>query len=146
MSPTLPAAATIRITRSGPYLVSGSLPLAKQALDANAEGDSVGWKQGKQYPLQPKYALCRCGHSANKPFCDATHAKVGFDGTETASREPYRDQAKIIRGPTRTLTDVASLCISGRCSGSLWRRSFPISKRRVWDRFRVAAGRSSWTA
>jgi len=123
MSPPLPAAATIRITRNGPYLVSGSLPLAKQALDANAEGDSIGWKQGKPYPLQAKYALCRCGHSANKPFCDATHAKVGFDGTETASRKPYRDQAKVIRGPTMALTDVASLCVSGRfCepNGSVW--------------------------
>ena len=34
-----------------------------------------------------------------KPFCDGTHAKVGFDGTETASRESYVDQAKVLDGP-----------------------------------------------
>jgi CDGSH-type Zn-finger protein len=123
MNPKLPAAAKIRISRNGPYIVSGNLPLTKQIIDANAAGDSVAWKQGQQYPLQPQYALCRCGHSANKPFCDTTHAKVGFDGTETASRKSYRDQAKLIRGPKMSLTDAVSLCASGRfCdpNGSVW--------------------------
>lgn len=27
---------------------------------------------------RPKLALCRCGHSANKPFCDGTHKQTGF--------------------------------------------------------------------
>ena len=26
-------------------------------------------------------AMCRCGHSSNKPFCDGTHATIDFDGT-----------------------------------------------------------------
>ena len=43
---------------------------------------------GTVFPLQEKYILCRCGHSNNKPFCDGTHKKIGFDGTETASRAP----------------------------------------------------------
>jgi CDGSH-type Zn-finger protein len=32
-------------------------------------------------PAKTPVALCRCGQSKNKPFCDATHRAVGFDGT-----------------------------------------------------------------
>jgi CDGSH-type Zn-finger protein len=78
---------------------------------------------GQEHAHEAQYALCRCGHSSHKPFCDGTHKKVGFDGTETANRAPYRDQAKVMRGPAMTLTDVESLCASGRfCdpNGSVW--------------------------
>jgi CDGSH-type Zn-finger protein len=123
MAEKIPAVATVRITIDGPYLVSGGLPLARQVIGANAEGESVQWQQGETFPQQAQYALCRCGHSANKPYCDGTHAKVGFDGTETASREPYLDQATMIKGPTMSLTDVESLCAFARfCDphGQVW--------------------------
>ena len=71
-------AATIKITPNGPYLVSGRLPLARQIIGTDAAGDSVEWKQGKQYPPQAQYALCRSGASKNKPFCDGAHASIGF--------------------------------------------------------------------
>ena len=35
---------------------------------------------------KPTLALCRCGHSSNKPFCDATHKAIGFEAVETAPR------------------------------------------------------------
>jgi CDGSH-type Zn-finger protein len=113
----------VQVTRYGPYRVSGSLPLDEQVIGANGAGESVAWQQGRTFPLEQQYALCRCGHSAHKPFCDGKHAKVGFDGTETASRASYREQAKVIRGPAMTLTDAESLCASGRfCdpNGSVW--------------------------
>ena len=123
MNQTTSTKATITISLNGPYLVSGSLPLAQQIIGANAAGDSVAWKEGKTYPAKAQYALCRCGHSSHKPFCDATHAKIGFDGTETASRKSYREQAKLMQGPTMSLTDAESLCAFGRfCdpNGSVW--------------------------
>jgi len=120
----LPSATTrVQISKSGPYRVSGNLPLDEQIIGTNGAGESVAWRHGRTFPVQQQYALCRCGRSSHKPFCDGTHARVGFDGAETASRAPYREQAKVIRGPTMTLTDAESLCASGRfCdpNGSVW--------------------------
>ena len=113
----------IRITKDGPYLVSGGLPLTKATIGANEKGESVRWEWGSDYKPQAQYALCRCGHSATKPFCDGAHAKVGFDGAETASRRPYREEAKLIEGPVMSLTDVETLCAFARfCdpNGQVW--------------------------
>jgi CDGSH-type Zn-finger protein len=124
MNDKLAATARVQISNNGPYRVSGNLPLDEQIIGANSAGESVAWQRGRKFPLQQQYALCRCGHSSHKPFCDGTHAKVGFDGTETASRAPYREQAKVFRGATMTLTDAESLCASGRfCdpNGSVWK-------------------------
>lgn len=115
--------AKIQIAKDGPYMVSGNLPLNKQTIGTNAAGESVKWVQGQTYPPREQYALCRCGQSASKPFCDGSHTKTGFDGTETASRETYQQQAKIIQGPSMSLTDVESLCGFARfCdpNGQVW--------------------------
>lgn len=115
--------ARIQITKNGPYLVSGGLPLNEQWIVTNAEGESLDYREGKKYPAQPQYALCRCGQSGNKPFCDGSHKKAQFDGTETASREPYLKQAERIEGPTMLLTDAESLCAFARfCDpkGRIW--------------------------
>jgi CDGSH-type Zn-finger protein len=114
---------TVQISKDGPYLVSAGLPLHTETIGTNQEGDSVNWEPGKKYSPKGNYALCRCGQSANKPFCDGTHGKVSFDGTETASREPYRDQAKLIEGPAMSLTDAEGLCAFARfCDpkGQVW--------------------------
>ena len=113
----------IEITQNGPYIVNGGLPLSEQWIVTNAEGDSLDYQEKKKYPSSPQYALCRCGQSGNKPFCDGSHQKVQFDGTETASRQPYLEQAETIDGPTLRLTDAESLCAFARfCDpkGRIW--------------------------
>jgi CDGSH-type Zn-finger protein len=123
MNDKVPAAARVQVSKNGPYRVSGNLPLDEQIIGTDGAGESVAWEQGRTFPMQQQYALCRCGRSSHKPFCDGTHAHVGFDGAETASRATYREQAKVIRGPTMTLTDAEALCSSGRyCdpNGSVW--------------------------
>jgi CDGSH-type Zn-finger protein len=123
MKKSEPPTAKIEVTRNGPYLVSGSLPLSEQWIVTNAEGDSLDYREGKKHPAAPQYSLCRCGHSGNKPFCDGSHQKVKFDGTETASHDPYLKQAETIDGPTLRLTDADSLCAFARfCDpkGRIW--------------------------
>jgi CDGSH-type Zn-finger protein len=113
----------IEVTRDGPYLVSGKIPLSEQIIGVDNGGDSHGWSQGKKYPEQEKCALCRCGQSKNKPFCDGTHVKASFNGTETASNEPYSAQAETIKGPRLTLEDAEALCAGARfCdrAGGVW--------------------------
>lgn len=46
---------------------------------------------GREFPLpthKPAVALCRCGHSATKPFCDGAHVREGFRAAETAPHVP----------------------------------------------------------
>ncbi|HEX4389821.1 MAG TPA: CDGSH iron-sulfur domain-containing protein [Steroidobacteraceae bacterium] len=111
------------VTKNGPYLVTGSIPLARQTIVTDREGGSEEWRESDPFPMQPSYALCRCGHSHNKPFCDGTHAKIHFDGAETASRAPYREQAQVLEGPTLALSDAEGLCAFARfCDphGQVW--------------------------
>src|SRR5271165_690099 len=118
-----PDGPAVQIAKNGPYLVTGRLPLQKQTIGTNSAGESVTWIEGEAYPASAAYSLCRCGHSAKKPFCDGSHAKVGFDGTETASRESYERQATQMRGPTLSLTDAEQLCAFARfCDphGQVW--------------------------
>lgn len=61
--------------KNGPYVVSGDLN-ELNLTDAD----------GNKYDLsgKPAIALCRCGGSVNKPFCDGTHSKIGFQAAEAA--------------------------------------------------------------
>ena len=86
------------------------MPLSEQWIVTNARGESLDYRQGESYPAAPEYELCRCGQSGDKPFCDGSHEQARFDGTETASRRPYLDQAETFAGPTMSLTDAKSLC------------------------------------
>jgi CDGSH-type Zn-finger protein len=113
----------IAITKNGPYVVTG-LPLSEQAIGVDADGNSTTWVQLRSHCTDGRYALCRCGQSANKPFCDGTHAHVGFDGTETASRRSFAQDASVIDGPTMELSDDQPLCAFARfCDGhgGIWK-------------------------
>jgi len=113
----------ITVTKNGPYIVTGGVPLTTEEIRDDDEGYCHTWRQVKKYPLQEEYALCRCGHSKNKPFCDGTHTEIHFDGTEAGDRAPYREGAEIIRGPALTLADNRHLCAHARfClrAGGIW--------------------------
>jgi CDGSH-type Zn-finger protein len=114
----------VKVTKNGPYIVTGGVPLAEQIMCVDADGQCHGWKEGQKYPQQETYALCRCGQSGAKPFCDGTHNQIKYNGAETVSRKPYREEADEIDGPGLKLTDAQSLCASARfChrGGGTWK-------------------------
>jgi CDGSH-type Zn-finger protein len=113
----------VKVTQNGPYLVSGSLPLSVQAVVCDDQKNPVKWSTGEQYPQTEAYALCRCGKSKNKPFCDGTHVQDRFDGMETADNIPYVDAAEKIKGPELDLSDRENLCVGAAfCerAGNIW--------------------------
>lgn len=66
----------IRMRANGPLVVEGPFTLT----------DS----EGNAFPLsseKPAFALCRCGASANKPFCDGAHKQIDFESDERAPAE-----------------------------------------------------------
>ena len=98
----------IKIIKNGPYRITGNVPLGEKIIVL--KGDQYEYKDGKPLTGADTYLLCRCGHSSNPPFCDGTHGKIEFDGTETASKEPFIDRAEVFDGPGITLLD------DGRCA------------------------------
>jgi CDGSH-type Zn-finger protein len=114
---------SIKVCKNGPCLVSGGIPLLEKIIRYDSKLDTCQWEDGITYPPQDQYALCRCGQSHNKPFCDETHLKDKFDGTETANHLLYRDEAVVIDGPGLNLGDAKILCASARfChrAGGIW--------------------------
>ncbi len=106
------ASPKVKITRNGPYIVSGNVPLSEEIIVVDKEHNPLTWKKGKSYPRKEAYSLCACGRSGSKPFCDGTHAKTRFSGKETASREPFLKQSENIEGPNLILRDAPKLCAS----------------------------------
>jgi len=65
---------TIKARANGPYRVDGPVRVI------DAEGNEFVLPEGEAI------VLCRCGHSANKPFCDKSHRRVGFVSDDSAPR------------------------------------------------------------
>jgi CDGSH-type Zn-finger protein len=128
----------ITILANGPYIVDGSVPLTFQTIGVNKAGESTDWIKGGALPVSAQYALCRCGESKTKPFCDGTHAKIRFNGAETASRAPIMEQAKLYDGPEMQLADAEALCAFARfCDphGQVWSQVERTDELKVREQF-----------
>jgi CDGSH-type Zn-finger protein len=101
----------IRIEADGPYVVTGAPKLTRRIRVQNAEGESVGWQAGDDYPAQPAtFKLCRCGRSKNKPFCDDSHEEATWDSQLVADRAPSETRRQLFEGIGMIMTDDNSLC------------------------------------
>ena len=108
----------IQVTKDGPYIVSGNVPLAEERVVIGKDGEPAGWAKGRSFPAPETYVLCRCGASKNKPFCDGSHVEAAFEGTETAGHGRYLENVEKTVGPAVDLTWSEELCIAARfCLG-----------------------------
>ena len=119
-----PSVVKIRIAANGPYIVRGVPALSGRQPMESTHGEPLAWEPTEgaaNAPENPdRYALCRGGHSSTKPFCDGTHANVGFDGTLTADRAASATRREVLEGEGITLTDDTTLCAdSGFCGTRL---------------------------
>jgi CDGSH-type Zn-finger protein len=64
---------TIKVRDNGPLLVEGPVSI----MDAAGNVFQIA-------PDKPAVALCRCGHSNNKPFCDGSHRTCAFEAAQRA--------------------------------------------------------------
>lgn len=100
---------TIRCRSNGPYLVTGL------ANFTNSRGEAIATEE--------TVALCRCGGSQNKPFCDGTHKSIGFEDAKNPERTEDRRDKYVGQGIT--IHDNRGLCAhAGACTdrlSSVWR-------------------------
>jgi CDGSH-type Zn-finger protein/truncated hemoglobin YjbI len=115
-------AGRVTVSRDGPYLAVGP-----------GVAEMTTWL-GEPVDPPPVVALCRCGESAARPWCDGSHADVGFSGAKRADRVPDRLDGY----PARQfeITDNRGLCAhSGRCTDAL-----PVAFRVATEPFVAPAG------
>jgi len=94
---------SITPSKNGPYLVKGLKNIASRK--GTIESKSV-------------MALCRCGASDNKPFCDGTHSKIGFSSARLDGR--VEDKRENYIGKQITIHDNRGICAhAGRCTDGL---------------------------
>lgn len=93
---------SIEASQNGPYIVK----------NVNILKNSKGIKLETKEVM----ALCRCGGSENKPFCDGTHGKIGF--SSKLERDRSKDKREEFEGKEVTILDNEGVCShAGFCDG-----------------------------
>ncbi len=106
----------LKVRPDGPYVVSGSVPLRVREPIMSEHGEPLTWRTREVTERGSTYTLCRCGASANKPYCDGSHARIGFDGTEAAPTNSYEQRRTAYPGTGIEVLDDRDLCVhAGFC-------------------------------
>ncbi len=100
----------ITVTANGPYLVAGAVPLMRRRMVESEFGEPLTWQTRTSLPVTDPMALCRCGQSGNKPFCDGSHQPAEFDGTETAPATSYDERQTTYAATGIVVRDDRSVC------------------------------------
>jgi CDGSH-type Zn-finger protein len=118
----------ISIQENGPYLVTNHVPLVNKTQVVTEFGEPVAWQKDGDIPAPATYELCRCGHSADKPFCDGSHTSTDWDGSETAATNTSAERRVIEPGGKQIIVhrDYSVCASAGFCGTRL------ANLRRMW--------------
>jgi CDGSH-type Zn-finger protein len=111
----------IVVTKDGPYVVHGHIPLVRKTQVVSEYGEPLTWNRGETIETPETYELCRCGKSRYKPLCDVTHALIDFDGTETADTGLTAERQVTYEGGTKIVVkrDYSVCMESGFCGNRI---------------------------
>jgi CDGSH-type Zn-finger protein len=110
----------LKKTENGPYLVTGGLRVTTKSPVVSEHGEPLTWKTGEPIETAERFALCRCGESSNKPFCDGTHARTEWDGSDGAPRDAYAQRAAGLGGEGLEIFDDRAVCVhAGFCGNQV---------------------------
>jgi CDGSH-type Zn-finger protein len=111
----------IIVQPDGPYLIKGGIPLVEKIQVVTEHGEPLTWKKVRTFPVKPSYILCRCGKSKTMPFCDGSHRRTGFDGTETADERPTAERQQEFPGGVQIYVRRDDyLCMASGFCGTRW--------------------------
>lgn len=112
--------AKIVVRPNGPYVVYGEVPLVRKEQVISEHGEPLTWRTMERIETEEIYALCRCGKSSTKPFCDGTHARIEFDGTEMADDMLIVERQMVEEGTQIVVKRDPMICMSaGFCGNRL---------------------------
>lgn len=112
--PAVPAP-SITVNPNGPLVITGGLPVYRRRAVESEHGEPITWETTTKVETRERFALCRCGLSERKPFCDGTHSKQGFEADDRAGGT-YDERATVLGGTGITVRDDRSICVhAGFC-------------------------------
>jgi CDGSH-type Zn-finger protein len=114
----------VEVTANGPLIVDGGIPLYRRRAVRSEHDEALTWETTERLRDRSGYALCRCGQSGRKPYCDGSHAN-GFSAEDQPDGS-YDERAKVLGGSGITVRDDRSICVhAGFCGNrvtNVWKQ------------------------